>query len=32
MTPFLAVFDLEGLRYTVQTNEMREMEISAAEK
>ena len=32
MTPFLAVFDLDGLRYTVLTNEMREMEISAAEK
>ena len=32
MTPFSAVFDLEGLRYTVQTNEMREMEIRAAEK
>jgi len=32
MTPFLAVFDLDGLRYTVLTNEMREMEISTTEK
>lgn len=28
MTPFSAVFDLEGLRYRVHTNEMRKMEIS----
>ncbi len=28
MTPFSAVFDLEGARYRVVTNEMRKMEIS----
>jgi general secretion pathway protein H len=31
MTPFSAVFDLEGVRYRVQTNEMQNMEITAAE-
>lgn len=32
MTPFTAVFDLDEVRYTVLTNEMREMKIMAAEK
>lgn len=32
MTPFTAVFDLDEVRYTVLTNERREMEIMAAEK
>ncbi len=31
MTPFSAVFDLEGVRYRVQTNEMQKMEIKATE-
>ncbi|NOY16034.1 MAG: prepilin-type N-terminal cleavage/methylation domain-containing protein [Gammaproteobacteria bacterium] len=31
MTPFSAEFDLEGVRYRVLTNEMREMEISAVQ-
>jgi hypothetical protein len=31
LTPFLAFFDMDRLRYTVLTNEMRQMEISAAE-
>ena len=31
LTPFRAFFDMDGLRYTVLTNEMRQMEISAAE-
>ena len=31
MTPFSAVFDLEGVRYRVQTNEMRKMEVRATE-
>ena len=31
MTPFSAVFDLDGVRYRVLTNEMGKMEISAAE-
>jgi hypothetical protein len=31
MTPFAAVFDLDGVRYRVQTNEMRKMEITATE-
>ena len=30
MTPFSAVFDLDGLRYRVLTNEMQKMEISDA--
>ena len=32
MTPFSAVFDLDGVRYTILTNEMRQMEIRAVEK
>ncbi len=31
MTPFSAVFDLDGERYRVVTNEMRKMEISAGQ-
>ena len=31
MTPFSAIFDLEGVRYRVVTNEMRKMEISAVQ-
>ena len=31
MTPFSAVFDLDGVRYRVQTNEQRKMDIRAVE-
>jgi general secretion pathway protein H len=31
MTPFSAVFDLDGIRYRVLTNELRKMEIKATE-
>lgn len=31
MTPFSAVFDLDGVRYRVATNELRKIEIKAAD-